>query len=116
MLEKDNSALGIGPFQKIGHFSDITIVSEATETQPAKKFRAHKLVLVAQSPVFETMFMGNFIEKEKTRIDVTESADVVEQMLKYLYEEPVNWDSGVLELLQVADKVSFVQLKPIIYQ
>lgn len=78
-----------------------------------KKFKAHKMVLAAQSPVFRKTFEANL--KERRSNDVIEISDispsVVSDLLYYLYTGNVhNLNSLAKDLLNAANKYDIPRL------
>ena len=89
-----------------GTLSDITLQAGG------QSFPVHKLFLASRSPVFEAMFRYNVKETAESRVVIEDiDADVIRQMLKFLYTGRVeNWDDWVFELYVVANKVSYFLL------
>jgi hypothetical protein len=55
---------------KTGKLSDVTfVVGKDKDTQ--RKFKCHKTILSARSPVFQAMFYSKFAESSMAEIDVT---------------------------------------------
>jgi len=60
---------------------DVKLISEGREIP------CHKFLLMTQSPVFKAMFEMNSMEKETNTVKILDSSpDVVEELVKYLYE------------------------------
>ena len=87
-------------------FSDVTI------TCGGKEFRAHKVILASQSPVFKKMFEIDMREKRSGIIEVSDIARVVmSDLLAYLYTGTApHVDTLARELLNVADKYELPRL------
>lgn len=50
------------------------------------KIPAHKVILSSGSPVFLTMFNGNFKEKDQEIVSIKEiDSDILENIIKYIY-------------------------------
>ena len=76
----------------------------------------HKLVLAAHSDVFRAMFRHKeTIENVQSRMEITDfNADVVGQMLKYLYTGELSEELNIenlAELLKIAEKYQLEILK-----
>ncbi|XP_072018721.1 kelch-like protein 28 [Amphiura filiformis] len=66
-------------FQKQDNFCDITI------NIGGRSFHAHKMVLAAASPYFESMFLGAFVESSKSTVDIDGDGWAFEKLLEYAY-------------------------------
>ena len=112
ILEEDKFVLDFGSLLDSGKCSDLVLVSEATEDQPAKEFSVHKLVMMTRSPFFAAMFTGNFKEKQCDRLETPGvAADVLQQMIRYIYTERVEDEKlaeneFAMRLYEAADYVS----------
>lgn len=70
------------------------------------KFRVHKLVLSRASPVFRTMFTGNFEEAKRSEATVRDCEPVIfAALLKYIYQNelPKNFSEVSKQLYVIAD-------------
>jgi speckle-type POZ protein len=77
-----------------GQCTDITLVTED------KEFKAHKVVLVSQSPFFATRFEERWTEQSGNRIDMTDlPTDIMEAILAYMYT------GNVVNVAQIAHKL-----------
>lgn len=80
-----------------------------------KEFRAHKLVLVARSPVFAAMFKHETSEKRTGIIHINDcDPDSFHEFLEYLYcgkLESISFRSAY-HLYQISDKYNVQGLKP----
>lgn len=78
-----------------------------------KRIPAHKAILVAQSKVFEAMFLSAMKEKRTSRVDIVDtSAEIFEEFLKYLYTGEIKDLTKIVEqVLAVADKYQVGDLK-----
>ena len=87
--------------------------SDLTIDVKGKKFKAHKLILVARSPVFEAMFLSDLIEGSSNTLTIDDiEPDVFEELLSFLYTDYVkNLKPFAAELLAVADKYMLQGLK-----
>ena len=90
-----------------GKFCDVTIsVGE-------KKIRAHKLVLAASSPYFETMFTGDFPESNQSEVTIREvDAEAMETLIEFCYTSTVKIDeSNVQSLLPAACLLQLAEIE-----
>ena len=90
-----------------GKLCDVTIsVGE-------KKMRAHKLVLAASSPYFETMFTGDFPESNQSEVTIREvDEEAMETMIEFCYTATVNIDeSNVQSLLPAACLLQLAEIQ-----
>ncbi|XP_033221404.1 leucine-zipper-like transcriptional regulator 1 homolog [Belonocnema kinseyi] len=78
-----------------------------------KKYRSHKLILAARSPVFRGMLMSNMKEALSNFVEIKDmSADVFEELLRHMYTGKVeNLQNLGLEILKAADKYDLDHLK-----
>ena len=78
-----------------------------------KEFKAHKAVLVSQSPVFKTMFETDMKEKRSSTVEMSDVESVViSEVLNYLYTGSApNMGSMTEELLAFAHKY---QIRPLL--
>ncbi|XP_044015191.1 speckle-type POZ protein-like [Aphidius gifuensis] len=92
-------------------FSDIVLEVDG------KDLKAHKMILSIKSPVFSAMFdYESMKESRDNRVVIKDiDADVVEQMLEYIYTEktPSKIDDCVYDLIGAADKYQIDDLKEI---
>lgn len=82
--------------------SDVTLKTMVDE----QLFTAHKFILKMRSPVFATMFSGDFLEnQEKKPVEIFEiSGRVMEALLAYIYCKPFDgWKMIAGELAVAAD-------------
>ncbi|KAI0156832.1 hypothetical protein GGR57DRAFT_501222 [Xylariaceae sp. FL1272] len=63
----------------IRDFSDLTLVCHG------QKFKVHKAILCAQSPVFTAAVKGKFMEASTSMINVAFDVETLKRMLEYLY-------------------------------
>ena len=106
LVPADNIREDLGSFCQGDLFADVTI------TCGGKEFRAHKLILASQSPVFKKMFE---IDMKERRSGVIEAPDitpaVMSDLLAYLYTGTApHVDTLVRELLNVANKYELPRL------
>ncbi|XP_057324129.1 speckle-type POZ protein-like [Microplitis mediator] len=87
--------------------SDVTIVVGD------KEFQAHKLIMMARSPVFSAMFDHEMIEKKSKQVSIPDiSPEIFEKVLKYIYTDQVtDLDVVAADLLEAADKYQLLSLK-----
>ena len=90
-----------------GQCTDIILVTED------KEFKAHKVVLVSQSPFFATRFEDRWTEQCGNRIDMTDiPTDIMEAILAYVYTgNVVNIAQIAHRLLPKAEKYQLEGLK-----
>lgn len=82
-------------------FSDITIVLGET------KIQAHKAILAARSPVFESLFMEN-----STTIEINDvQPEIFRTLLQYIYTDELKNIDNANELLIAATKYNLEELK-----
>lgn len=75
---------------------------------------AHRAVLAARSPVFQSMFSHNLKEKEMSIINISDmSIEACQAFLNYIYGNIVDQDflAHRLDLLRAADKYDVMDLK-----
>ena len=72
-----------------------------------KKFKAHKYILAARSPVFAAMFEHDCIEKKESKVDIIDISErAFEQFLRYIYTaKKPDLDQFASELFTATDKV-----------
>ncbi|XP_073838189.1 uncharacterized protein [Musca autumnalis] len=89
-------------------YSDITLVAHG-----GTELKAHKLILGTRSEVFAAMFRNDFLENQTSRITIDDiNANVLKEMLKYLYTGDVNIPKEMAsELLVVANKYAVMDLQ-----
>ncbi len=78
-----------------------------------QELKAHKFVLAARSPVFRKMIEAPMRESQEASVTIDDfSAEVVGEMLTFLYSEKVpHIEEMVKELLTIADKYQIEDLK-----
>lgn len=88
-------------------FSDVTIVAaDGTE------FKAHKVVLCARSEVFAAMFCTDCLETNTKRITIEDmNADIVEEMLNYMYTNQIMANDMASDLFAAANKYALLDLQ-----
>jgi len=88
--------------------SDIVIVVDNV------KFKCHKTILSARSPVFKNMLAPHTLESQTNTINVQKvPAEAVKEMIKHIYTGEIPSDPEILsvDLLQLADMYQLVSLK-----
>ncbi|XP_033216189.1 uncharacterized protein LOC117172404 [Belonocnema kinseyi] len=87
--------------------SDVLIVVKE------KQFHAHKVILVANSPVFLGMFSHQMIENISSKLEIDDfEPKVVKEFLRYLYTGKIsNWDNYIDKLFAIAHKYQVEDLK-----
>ncbi|XP_073814368.1 speckle-type POZ protein-like [Musca autumnalis] len=88
-------------------FSDVALVA-----QDGIELKAHKLMLCARSQVFAAMFRSNFEESKTNRIRIDDmDAEVIEEMLKFLYTGGDISEKFAEQLFIAANKYSLLDLQ-----
>ena len=92
---------------KAGKFTDVSIVCQG------KEFPCHKAILAGRSSVFEAMFSPNFKEGMENKVEVVDvTADVIEEMLRFIYSGRVkDLKKMAASLLAAAEKYNLKGLK-----
>ena len=90
-------------------------LADVTLQCQGKKFKAHKVILAAASPVFGAMFKEGTKEHEENIVIIEDiESDVFELFLRYLYSGEVNQlDEKHLDLFAAADKYDVQPLREI---
>ncbi|ULU08622.1 hypothetical protein L3Y34_019670 [Caenorhabditis briggsae] len=79
-------------------------VSDVVLTIAQRKFYVSKLTLASQSTYFKTLFLGKFVESEKSIIELKDiDPHEFQIFLEFLYGESVLNDETVYEILKLAD-------------
>ncbi|CAG0902031.1 unnamed protein product [Cyprideis torosa] len=92
----------------LGLHSDITLLVED------RKFAVHKNILAAQSPVFGAMFQHDMMEKQTGEVKIADfSAEVIEELLRFMYTGNVKNIEKNRELFAAAAKYNLEALKKI---
>ncbi|XP_014238045.1 kelch-like protein 40 [Trichogramma pretiosum] len=94
-----NLSLDMGEALLSGMFSDVTLVVEG------RRFKAHRFVLAARSPVFARMFLSNMRESRDQEIQIpTANRDCFRKFLQFCYTDAVqNVELDAIGLLLLAD-------------
>ncbi|XP_031623782.1 BTB/POZ domain-containing protein 9-like [Contarinia nasturtii] len=89
--------------------SDVTLIVENT------KIPAHKTILSARSPYFQTLFNGNFAESTKDEIELKVPLDAFKEILKYIYTGCVSLVSLetdiIMDMCKLTEMYDFGSLK-----
>jgi hypothetical protein len=107
----EQALLSMAAMWESGRFSDFTIVAGAAES--SKEFKVHTFVL-AQSEVFAAAFTHEMKEKQEKKMIIDDfSADVVEEMLRFIYTGKVKDESvaTAIDLFSLAARFDFKLLK-----
>jgi len=88
-------------------------LTDLTISVQQQKFRVHKVVLAAASPVFHAMFQHQFQENRTNELAISDfQSEVVLEMLRYVYTGGVDsMDALSQDLLAVAEKYRIEGLK-----
>ncbi|XP_057319167.1 speckle-type POZ protein-like [Microplitis mediator] len=78
-------------------------------------FEAHKIILMARSPVLAAMFSHEMIEKKDNKISIPDiTPEIFEKVLEYIYTDEVSGLAEIADdLLEAADKYQLLSLKNI---
>ena len=90
------------------------ILSDVTINTSDGSMRAHKAVLSASSPVFQSMFLHDLKEKESSTIEIDDmSSESCMAFLSYVYGtiKPIEFWKHRLALLAAANKYNMSDLK-----
>lgn len=100
--------------QQLGFLLEMATLSDVTLAAGKEKFKAHKAILSARSPVFRAMFQpGSFKEQEKSFVQI-EGHDpiVVKEMLTFIYTgEAPKLKEKAHDLFFIADMYQLERLK-----
>ena len=100
--------------QQLGFLLEMATLSDVTLAAGKEKFKAHKAILSARSPVFRAMFQpGSFKEQEKSFVQI-EGHDpiVVKEMLTFIYTgEAPKLKKKAHDLFFIADMYQLERLK-----
>ncbi|XP_033230657.1 speckle-type POZ protein-like isoform X3 [Belonocnema kinseyi] len=78
------------------------------------EFLAHKVVLAARSPVFQSMFEHEMKESLENQVEITDfKPEIVEKMLRYIYTDNIEDlnEADAQKLLAIANKYALKRLK-----
>ena len=94
-------------YRKDGILCDVTI------TVGGRKIHAHKNVLAATCPYFETMFTGDFSEFHQSEVTIREvDEEAMETLIDFCYTSSIEVDwSNVRPLIETADILQMVLAK-----
>ncbi|XP_073841519.1 speckle-type POZ protein-like [Musca autumnalis] len=100
----------INDFEKLfvdNKFTDIVLVA-----RDGTEFKAHKLILSGRSEVFSTMLHNDFLENKTNRITIDDmDADVMKEMLNFIYTGKEITKAKALSLFPIANKYALVDLE-----
>ena len=100
--------------QQLGFLLEMATLSDVTLAAGKEKFKAHKAILSARSPVFRAMFQpGSFKEQEKNFVQI-EGHDpvIVKEMLTFIYTGEVpKLKEKARDLFFIADMYQLERLK-----
>ena len=89
-----------------GKFSDFIISCRGTE------FKCHKAILAGRSTYFRRMLSHDMEEAKQNYVDIPDiPADIVKEMLRYIYTLPVDLVTNAPGLLEAAEKYDLQELK-----
>ena len=89
-----------------GKFSDFIISCRGTE------FKCHKAILAGRSTYFRRMLSHDMEEAKQNYVDIPDiPADIVREMLRYIYTLPVDLVTNAPGLLEAAEKYDLQELK-----
>ncbi|RYP48289.1 hypothetical protein DL768_005799 [Monosporascus sp. mg162] len=119
---KDIAAMASSPFDSfrssLKDYFNADTFSDATVLCNGKEFKAHKLILSAQSEFFSKAFAGDWKESDSGKIDLEEvDVNVVEAMLHFMYHFDYNNIHGASTMIfnaqvySLADKYIIPTLK-----
>ena len=97
----------LGSALKEEYFTDVTLVVGK------KEFKAHKVILAVQSPVFRAMFGSEMVESKSNRVEIHDiDQESMEEMLTFIYTwKAPNVGQMASKLLVPADKYQLDHLK-----
>ena len=98
---------GMNRLRKDGILCDVTI------TVGGRKIHAHKNVLAATCPYFETMFTGGLYETHQSEVTIREmDEETMETLIDFCYTSSIEVDwSNVQPLIVTADILQMVLAK-----
>ncbi|GIZ05174.1 speckle-type POZ protein B [Caerostris extrusa] len=87
---------------------------DVTLTAGNKEFRAHKIILSARSPVFESMFQNDMLEKNTGIVNVADmDPEILSMLLEFVYSDTFvgkDMDTAI-KLYLAADKYQILSLR-----
>ena len=93
-----------------GNFYDFTISCQGKEF--LEEFRCHKAILAGRSTYFHSMLSHDMEEAKQNYVDIPDiPADIVREMLRYIYTLPVDLVTNAPGLLEAAEKYDLQELK-----
>lgn len=91
-----------------GKLSDVVLCLGGGDSDTCARFKCHKSILAARSPVFASMFRSSSSCEITQKVDITDvtSAEVMREFLRYLYSGKCDAiDRIAVQLLPLAHKV-----------
>ncbi|GIY76695.1 speckle-type POZ protein B [Caerostris darwini] len=87
---------------------------DVTLTAGNKEFRAHKIILSSRSPVFESMFQNDMLEKNTGIVNVADmDSEILSMLLEFVYSDTFvgkDMDTAI-KLYLAADKYQILSLR-----
>ncbi|XP_057319185.1 speckle-type POZ protein B-like [Microplitis mediator] len=89
------------------------INSDVTFIVGNEKFKAHKIILSARSPVFSAMFTHKMKENRDNKVAIPDiEPKIFNKLLEFIYTDEINdLDMDAVSLLEAADKYQLLTLK-----
>ncbi|XP_033212756.1 speckle-type POZ protein-like isoform X2 [Belonocnema kinseyi] len=97
----------------ISNLLEDQVLKDITFSVQGKKFKAHKAILAARSPVFSAMFTHKMKERIKSCVEIQDlEPDIFEKMLRFIYTDKVNdLEESASKLLPAAERYDLQKLK-----
>lgn len=108
--------LNISKRQMIHDYTELynsKMISDVIINVGDKEFQAHKIILMARSPVLAAMFSHEMIEKKQNKVSITDiTPEIFEKVLEYIYtDEVIGLDEIADDLLEAAEKYQLQSFK-----
>ena len=112
MNYKSNQHLS-GRASELNRFRKDGILCDVTITVGGRKIHAHKNVLAASCPYFETMFTGTFPESNQREVSIREvDEEAIETLIVFCYTSSIEVEkNNVQDLLAAACFLQIVEVK-----